>query len=71
MLLQTSAGVSTMNKLSKISSRYKGYATLALEFMELASHDDIVSDQGMVSELLAAFDELIDELDNSITELNS
>lgn len=33
-----------MNKLTKIDTRYKGYATLALEFMELASHDDVVSD---------------------------
>jgi len=45
--------------LLKIQTIYQGFATLALEFMELASNDDIVSDQGMVSELLAAFDELM------------
>lgn len=33
-----------MNKLAQIDNRYKGHAMLALEFMELASHDDIVSD---------------------------
>jgi len=57
--LQTSAGVNLSNKLTKTTSTFKGYATLALEFMELATNQDIVSDQDMVTELLAAFDELI------------
>ena len=59
LLLETSAGVTAHNRLMNIESIYKGFATLGLEFMELASKEDIVSDQGMVGELLAAFDELI------------
>jgi hypothetical protein len=42
--LQTSAGVNLSNKLTKVTSTFKGYATLALEFMELATNQEIVSD---------------------------
>jgi len=57
--LQTAAGANLSNKLASMTTTFKGYATLAIEFMELASNQDVVSDQGMVEELLAAFDELI------------
>ena len=59
VLLQTAAGANLSNKLASMTTTFKGYATLAIEFMELASNQDVVSDQGMVEELLAAFDELI------------
>ena len=39
--------------------------------MELASNQDIVSDQGMVTELLAAFDELINQVNADITGLQT
>ena len=39
--------------------------------MELASNQDIVSDQGMVGELLAAFDELINQVNMDITNLQT
>lgn len=58
-LLQTASGANLSNKLASLETTFKGYATLALEFMELASNQDVVSDQDMVTELLAAFDELI------------
>ena len=67
--LQTSAGVNLSNKLTKMTSSLKGYATLALEFMELATNEDIVSDQSMVGELLAAFDELINQVNADMTAL--
>jgi len=70
-LIQTASGASLSKKLAKVSSTYKGYATLALEFMELASNEDIVSDQGMVGELLAAFDELINQVNMDITALQT
>jgi len=39
--------------------------------MELASNQDIVSDQGMVTELLAAFDELINQVNADMTKLQT
>ena len=68
-LIQTASGASLTKKLAGMTSTYKGYATLALEFMELASNRDIVSDQGMVAELLAAFDELINQVNQDMTNL--
>merc|ERR550537_2035172 len=70
-LIQTASGASLSKKLAKVTSTYKGYATLALEFMELASNQDIVSDQGMVTELLAAFDELINQVNADMTALQT
>ena len=70
-LIQTASGASLSKKLAGLTSSYKGYATLALEFMELASNQDIVSDQGMVGELLAAFDELINQVNMDITNLQT
>jgi len=70
-LIQTASGASLAKKLAKFASTYKGYATLALEFMELASNQDIVSDQGMVGELLDAFDELINQVNADITALQT
>jgi len=71
VLLQTASGANLSNKLAKVTSTFKGYATLALEFMELASNQDIVSDQGMVAELLAAFDELINQVNADMTALQT
>jgi len=70
-LIQTASGASLSKKLARVTSTYKGYATLAIEFMELASNQDIVSDQGMVEELLAAFDELINQVNMDITALQT
>ena len=70
-LIQTASGVSLSKKLAGISSTYKGYATLAIEFMELASNEDIVSDQKMVGELLGAMDELINQVNADITALQN
>jgi hypothetical protein len=68
-LIQTASGANLSNKLAKVSSSYKGFATLALEFMQLASNEDVVSDQSMVAELLAAFDELINQVNADMTAL--
>ena len=39
--------------------------------MELASNQDIVSDQGMAGELMHAFDELITQCNNDLTQLQT
>ena len=70
-LIQTASGANLSNRLASMTSTFKGYATLAIEFMELASNQDVVSDQGMVGELLAAFDELINQVNGDITNLQT
>ncbi len=69
MFVETSATAAIKNRLNNINNRMRGYSQLALEFMELAQDQAIVSDQGMVQELLDAFDELVTQVEGDIARL--